>query len=153
MKTKCDLKARTCVSAISLLSLLLLLNDCVAIRGKVTFGTALSEDNINRIKPGVTSFSELLGWFGPPGYIVDGTQTLLDLSAMAAYSPGDPEVERTLSSPEGQVILIYQYVAQTVTYVGSKQSPAELSSQEMLIYLDKSSHLVVSVIKGEGGGR
>ncbi|MCI0400376.1 MAG: hypothetical protein L0Z68_03615 [Gammaproteobacteria bacterium] len=40
-------------------------------------GVPFDRGKIAGIKPGVTTFSEVLNWFGPPDYIIDGTKTVL----------------------------------------------------------------------------
>jgi hypothetical protein len=87
--------------------------------GKSTVGAPLDREKAAQIQPGITSLKEVLSWFGPPDFIIDGTQRIPNAEAIVtAYGsklwpiiPWSNAIKpRSLTSPEGTVLCIYQYI-------------------------------------------
>lgn len=115
------------------------------------------EEEIGLIKPGETTFSEILDWFGPPHFVIDGTQEMLDVEAvMASKSPWIGFLPtRTLTAPEGMVILVYQYydveigIKAIAMGVGtSVHINQKMKDGEIFIYLSKTDRVVEEIVVG-----
>lgn len=132
------------------------LTGCITHR-TITVGIPVDKSKVALIKPGITTFSEILEWFGPPDYIIDGTQRMVDEAArIPGDSPYKPIPTRTLTSPEGMVILIYSN-ATIKTGGGSfggvtgfvraerMQLQTEHDLNEIFIYLSKKDRVVMEV--------
>ena len=110
---------KTTLSTLLMLSLAFSwLFGCMSGYQRSTIGVPLDRGKVAQIQQGVTTLKEVLAWFGPPDFIIDGTQRMPDTRSMgAAYgaNPVSPTLffgttpirPRLLTSPEGTVILIY----------------------------------------------
>jgi len=142
---------------------------------KASGGTTLDKNEVALIKPGVTTFSEVLAWFGPPDSIIDGTQTGLgpvhypveinnsfkataaaDLRAGRRPVIGVTKFEPigVYTAPEGMVILSYGRGSASITVVAvptpvgrADQSYGESHGEGFLIYNSKKDR---TVVKTEG---
>jgi len=127
-------------------------------RSITTFGNPLDQGKISLIKPGATTLGEILTWFGPPDFIIDGSQRIVDTqSLIAGYSakPNQyPIPTRTLASPEGMVILIYihkkiEAVGKTFSLIHTSaiyKGKAIMHSKELFIFLSKKDLTVVEIV-------
>ena len=142
---------------------------------KFSGGTTLDKEKVARIKPGVTTLSEILEWFGPPWSIIDGTQYGLRgefisrepgkplPAATAGPTSGVPRViglmkyvhSNAWTAPAGMVILAYGratglasggFAAVPVGGMAS-QTHVEAQGDGFLIYLSKKDR---TVVKTEG---
>lgn len=124
------------LTAVSLLSLL---PSCMVFHMSTQVGIPLDRHKIALIEPGATHLAQILEWFGPPDYIIDGTQQMPDVSS-------GMQGTRTLTAPEGTVILIYTNMTHECWGVGSPggviQEVAFLPN-ELAIILSKNDHTVV----------
>jgi hypothetical protein len=138
-------------------------------------GTNLDKNKVALIKPGVTTLSEILEWFGPPWSIIDGTQYGLRgefisrqpgtplPAATAGPTSGAPRVVGVMkyvqsnawTAPDGMVILAYGrasghaaagFAAVPVGGMAS-QTHVEAQGDAFLIYLSKKNR---TVVKTEG---
>jgi hypothetical protein len=81
-----------------------------------TIGRPLDPLPLSSIKPGATTFSEVLDLLGPPDFIVAGQQRLMDEESFFATFRGSPNIRnrpistRQIKAPPGSVILIYSYI-------------------------------------------
>ena len=136
-----------------------LLTGCMSFNQKLKSGISLSNDKILLIELGKTNFSEILERFGPPDYIIDGTQKILDTEA--AFGGGglsyiyNPIPTRTLISPDGMVILIYKRneweikeKVRAFFYMEITEMHNEVHSDEIFIYISKKDRTVVTVVSG-----
>jgi hypothetical protein len=110
------------------------------------------------IKRGETTLDELLTWFGPPDYIIDGKQKLVDyVSVFAGYcvagpapyaAMGDRITNRVLEAREGEVILVYLYVRMEVDvsissgYASTGRYGGKVRAQELQIHVSKTERTV-----------
>ena len=154
---------KTVLYTLSTLSLVFsgLIGCSVSINQKSTIGIPLDHKEVARIQRGVTTLKEVLAWFGPPDFIIDGTQHIPNARTMgAAYSANpvgmylfgiDPIKPRLLTSPEGTVILIYTSVdvsnrADVVLAVGGGGQKA--GENEVFIFVSKDTLIVMDVALG-----
>jgi hypothetical protein len=130
---------------------------CVSFRAKVESGSTPSEREMGLIKPGETTFSEILDRLGPPHYIIDGTQEMLDVEAMMASQGVMSGIvpTRTLTAPEGMVILIYQYYDVETGVKGipmgigaSMHIDQKIKEGEIFIFLSKTDRVVGEIVVG-----
>jgi hypothetical protein len=156
------LQARAARPVIAWLLFCLLLNGCGAVYGTITVGRRLDAAKLAQIKPGVTTMAEILQWFGPPDYVVDGRQTVIDEPAFLAETPMDfkashrplrPVPMRALRAPEGSVILIYSAVeAQSGRAIAASGLLAQESTQaragEVFIFLSKETRKITELAVG-----
>ncbi|MGH8065517.1 MAG: hypothetical protein ACRERE_09815 [Candidatus Entotheonellia bacterium] len=120
-------------------------------------------EKVAQIQPGVTTLKDVLAWFGPPDFIIDGTQRIPDTRSMgAAYgaNPVSPTLffgtnpirPRFLTSPEGTVILIYICAELSNRFVlagGAGTGGQEISeADELFIFISKDSLTVTDVAVG-----
>lgn len=147
------------------------LASCAAVGVKATMGRSLDESKISGIKPNVTSLAEVLAWFGPPDYVIDGTRRMIDEEAFFATqtsqgfegrppTKGDPIPTRVLKAPDGMVILIYSnpeekgWTGAAYSITGQTEPVLEESvtsarSNELFIFLSKKNRTVVTVAGGK----
>lgn len=128
---------------------------CMAFKTTMQSGLPLDLSRVSQIKPEVTELRDVLTWFGPPEQIIDGTQEILDQQAMMV-SLGAPMSTRTLSAPDGAVILLYRNQQRTTsstvmatTPVGTHgKSKYSVRSNEMMIFVRKADYKVLDVLVG-----
>lgn len=74
---------------------------------------------LRSIEPGKSTLADVLARLGPPDFIIDGTQRLVEPESLAVGYSADrlsmvtsvsPTPYRSITAQEGTVILIYQYV-------------------------------------------
>ncbi|MCI0557021.1 MAG: hypothetical protein MN733_00885 [Nitrososphaera sp.] len=151
-------------AGIDLLCLLIFLTACMASTHDILApGKPFDRNNIARLKPGVTTFSEVLSWFGPPDKIIDGTQSMPEPIPLPGYSElSERSIEKTvptrvLTAPEGMVILVYveraghnHYSAGTpiVLPVSGIRVEKGYHENELLIYVSKKEKVVTQVSSG-----
>ena len=142
------------ITAFAALIAVYLLNGCIAVKVESTHGSALDTKQIDSIKPGITKFSDILEWFGPPDFIIDGTQQIVDFERSSGMVYGSIST-RTLTAPDEMVILIYtlsstQEIAITGVAVGAAviHVENEIRPNEAFIFLSKKDHTVLSVVAG-----
>ena len=127
---------------------------CGTVFMKATTGLPLDKSKIKRIMPGVTTFSEILAWLGPPDFIIDGTQRMVDEAAPISDLSA-PVATRTLASPDGEVILIYSNPSMvgrdTFAVVGVDAYDRHLGARpyEVFIYLSKKELMVTDLGVGD----
>lgn len=146
---------RRVASALCLILAGALLSSCASFKSTTTTGTPLDLSKLKEVQTGVTDLRAILEWFGPPEQIIDGTQEILD--DQARLMPGVPIATRTLSAPEGAVILLYSNqrradssMVMTGTPVGAAgKDRYTVHSNEMMIFIRKRDHKVVNVLVGE----
>jgi len=121
---------------------------------KGTSGSQLNPDKINSIEPGVTGIAEILEWLGPPDLIIDGTKKIFDQENAGSVMYGSIST-RTLTAPEGMVILVYFLRSEyTTTLRGVSVGYTAIQVQEVIrpnelfIYLSKKDKTVVSLVSG-----
>jgi hypothetical protein len=108
-----------------------------------------ASDRSGFITPGTTTFSEILDQLGPPDYIIDGRQEIVDVAGDALGLAGSPIPTRTLTAPDGMVILIYTSSISQLDFQGwSSMHVQRRVSNEIFIYLSKEDRTVVSVGAG-----
>lgn len=128
-------------------------------------GAPLDRTKIARLKPGITTLSEVLGWFGPPDKIIDGTQTIPEPIPPPGFSDvSDSRIEKTvptrvLTAPEGMVILVYVEragyhhdsrgaIPAPVLPVSGIRIDIGYHEKELFIYLSKKDKVVTQVSMG-----
>ncbi len=134
------------------------LSSCIASSHETKVGVELDEARIGEIKPGTTTFSEILEWFGPPDYIIDGTQQIYD----TVSATGGPEIPtRVFTAPPGMVICIYvrsRYqgsgAVSMVPIMGLDGASYRFSARanELFVYISKQDRRVIEFIVGSGDG-
>jgi hypothetical protein len=100
---------------------------------------------------GVTSLRDILAWFGPPEYIIDGTQTIPETHP--AFFPGVQIPTRVLSSREGEVLLVYTKVTTedaTAHASGYSQRRQAEHPNDVMIFVRKADYKVAGVILPKG---
>ncbi|MCI0560201.1 MAG: hypothetical protein MN733_17065 [Nitrososphaera sp.] len=151
------------LASISLCSLLVLTACMASTHNILAPGEPFDRNNITRLKPGVTTLSEVLGWFGPPDKIIDGTQSMPEPIPPPGFSDvSERSIEKTvptrvLTAPEGMVILVYveragynHYSAGTpiVLPVSGLRIDIGYHEKELFIYLSKKDKVVTQVSTG-----
>lgn len=134
-------------------------------RSTMAPGDPLDQGKIALIEPARTTFTEILAWLAPPDYIIDGTQRIPEALpvpytstsdyyrfANAAYIP-----TRSLTAPEGTVILIYQQVHIGGLYLTEIYNPIQrediaYQDNELFVYISKNNHTVIAVAAKGGSG-
>jgi hypothetical protein len=131
-----------------------LLGSCASFKSTTTSGTPLDLSKLNEVQVGVTDLRAILEWFGPPEQIIDGTREILDEQARMTFNV--PIATRTLSAPDGAVILLYPNQRQADASMVVAASPFgavskdryALRSNEMMIFIRKRDHKVLNVLVG-----
>lgn len=156
---------RTCQAPAAIaICYLALLTGCMtsAQTFKLAPGVPLDRSKIALIKAGVTTLSEVLDWFGPPDYIIDGTKRMLEPipPPYFLFHPIETSVPtRVLTAPEGTVILVYAVREGQIDYSHLLVAPVvtgvkiahDYHEQELYIYLSKKDRIVVEVLRGVKG--
>lgn len=86
------------------------LSGCMAmVRVSYSGGTPVDKEKAALIKPGITTLSDILAWFGPPDVIIEGTQKVLDYTQVHYDRTKDVDEwpMQIVTAPEGTVILAY----------------------------------------------
>lgn len=144
------------------LAICLLASGCVVAQGTITVGRALDPAKVADLKPGITTMSEILQWFGPPDYVIDGRQVMLDEAGFLAETPMDfkasrqpPRVVpvRPVRAPEGTLIFVYSTVqarsGRTTAASGLlAQESTSARPGEVFIFLSKDTRKVADVAIG-----
>ena len=142
-------------------AMLLMLVGCRGVGSPVTLNP-FHEEHIPDIELGRTTFSQVLEWFGPPDAIIDGRQEIAEADLSRLWicpwesSRGVMPNKRTLSAPEGQVILLYRELeitskASGVVVAWAWRSRMEFHTdtatrpKDLLIYLSKDRRIVTDV--------
>jgi hypothetical protein len=126
---------------------------CMMFKATTRVGSPLDLGKLKEVQAGVTDLRDILEWFGPPDHIIDGTQEIIDEQGGA--TPGLQFATRTLSAPEGAVILLYSNLrredsvvhASTPAGVAGKHQYAARAN-EMMIFVRKGDHKVLSAFAG-----
>jgi len=103
-----------------------LFGGCVAYQLKTGHASPMDNAAVAKVTPGV-ALTDVLTWLGPPDYIIDGTRRIVDASG------GPP---RTITAPDGTVILVYGNTSSETTFVGGGAVPGARS---------RSSHMVADL--------
>ena len=124
---------------------------CVWSTSSFRYGEVLDADRLAQVKVGRTGLREILEWFGPPDYIIDGTQNIPEHTPQLSIQTS--QGTRTLSSRSNEVLLIYtagERVQSTVvgatlwgTYDEERQV---LRPHEVMIIVRKDDYKVTGVI-------
>jgi len=125
----------------------------------MTVGSPLDPGKITEIEVGVTTLTEVLRILGPPNLIIDGTQQVLDYDTaimnQGCYSVHTHYPQRTLTSPEGTVILFYQYSEVSGDFKGVApavgahvDADSVCRANEFLIFVSKKEHVVTEIVSG-----
>lgn len=140
---------------------------CALNSSRVSAGRPVDAAALASITPDITTLSEVLTALGPPDYIIDGSQRLLDEEAFfASFSlsgrynfrtkelAATPISTRILTAPEGEVILIYPATAVTGRVVGGaalKTESAAGRSGDLLVFVSKKGRIVARVVHSDPG--
>lgn len=146
---------------IALIGLGGVLSGCVGVHGTIQLGRPLDPVKLARIVPGATTFREVLTWFGPPDYIIDGTKSVLDEAKFWAEMPTIGSLPlrsiptRPLRAPSGSVILIYNSQSREGTsgilaggVVEVQQDFSSARPGEVFVLISKADRTVVAVADG-----
>jgi hypothetical protein len=106
---------------------------------------------VKRITPGKTTFSDILDWFGPPHAIIDGTRQIPEFRGpIFVPTPARPAT-RTFTSPQGQVILVYEgfeYAEHSSGTTHSRTSEWTTTrksvTKDLLVYVSKDRRIVTA---------
>ena len=143
------------------------LSGCMTLRSHVTVGQPLDPARLAQIKPGQTTMGEVLAWLGPPEFIVEGAQTVLDSRSLASgylIDPPhawwtDPVRTRTLTAPAGTVLFVYQSISMDMhldlaipTGVAAGRGGIEIEPGDFLIFISKNDERVVDVASHSTSG-
>lgn len=119
----------------------------------------LDVSKLNEVESGVTALRDILEWFGPPDFIIDGTQEIYDLQSGLVTGLQVPT--RTLSAPEGTVILLYlsnlqhedSFVEMSVPIITVDNYQYSVRANEIMIFVRKHDRKVLNAfIGGEANG-
>ena len=141
------------------ISLLFIVFGCFSGAHHGTVGTPLDAQKITEIEPGVTTLTQVLHILGPPNLIVDGSQPVLNYDIaiinQGCYCFEDYYPPRTLTSPEGTVILLYQYSEMSGNMKGAAfpvgvhvDADFACRSNELLVFISKKEHVVTEIVTG-----
>jgi len=121
-------------------------------KSELTMGVPPAKAVLEQIKPGITTLTEVLKLLGPPEFIIDGTQELVDYER----SSGGVST-RTISAPEGMVILIYTLsltvdITLDLRTLGgvTMQMDRAIHNNELFIFVSKNDRMVASLVSGRG---
>jgi len=119
------------------------------------------EQRVGHIVPSVTTMTEIFDSFGPPDFIIDGTQRVVDTESVLYQYKLQTLPTRVVTAPQGTVILIYAGGEGSFTggYVpGPRQEPTKPDlaieyartaqrSDELWIFISKEDKTVMSIAR------
>lgn len=149
------------LTAILNLLFLCILSSCVAGVGgshvKVASGYLLDKSKIALIKPGITTLSDILAWFGPPHYIIDESHKILEQQPtpsqylLTGLEFAESFPTRVLTAPDEMFLLIYVYGEKDFVFhyahvagAGAGSIDVKYKDKEFFIYLSKKDRTVVT---------
>ncbi len=123
-------------------------------RMTLEIGAPFDVSKLDEVQVGVTDLRDILEWFGPPDFIIDGTQEILDRQGGLAAGLQLPT--RTLSAPEGTVILLYTVnlrmddwsVDVTHPFATVEKRRYGVRGNELMIFVRKRDHMVLNALRG-----
>lgn len=135
-----------------------------------TIGRPIDALKVSAIQPGNTTFSELLKLLGPPDYIVEDQQQVVDEESFFAAFRGSPKIQtrpistRHIKAPPDTVILVYGHIVvkRKQTAISTPFLPVPMNfgrdeisqyvarenqarAHEVLVYMRKRDQRVISV--------
>jgi hypothetical protein len=109
-------------------------------------GTALDQQSVQQIVIGKTTRADILKSFGPPHSIFQGQGELLVAEHVGWYRYA--ETRQLTSFDEQHYALLYRFgvsSARSVLVFVVGQSDASIKAEELLIFINKKSHIVSDV--------
>lgn len=127
---------------------------CTVLSTTLRLSGPLDVSKVSEIQAGVTDLRDILEWFGPPDFIVDGTQEIYDQKGGVMSGLHFPT--RTLSAPEGTVIFLYSsnlrhedlFMQMSIPVVTVDKYQYSVRANELMIFVRKRDYKVLNAFVG-----
>lgn len=142
------------------------LSGCVGVHGTRQIGRPLDQARLAQIIPGTTTVREVMSWFGPPDYVIDGSRSMIDEAKFWADMPTFGKMPRRsvptrpLLAPGDTLILIYSTSSGEVTagrlaggLIAVDQDWRRARPGEVFVLISKLEHVVLAVADGNAPNR